>query len=312
MSEKLNIFSAFDGIACGYNALLDAGFEIDNYYASEIDTAAIKVAKYNHPDIKEIGDITDIDFGNYSTDIDILLGGSPCIDLSRCGKREGLYGKYSSLFWYFVDALKIIKPKYFLFENVASMEDIDKNIISKALGVKPIMIDSALLSAQHRERYYWTNIPNVEPPEHTHVYMKDIIARDYESEEDKVHFLNRAVDWIPEDKIKRKELMPIRIGTLSGLSHAQSNRVYSLEGKSVSIVANSGGSGGKTGLWKIDTEDGYILRKLLPVECERLQTLPDNYTLVNGVSTTQRYKLINNGWTVKIISHILKNLKGVV
>jgi len=310
--KKINVFSCFDGIACGYEALLKAGVEVNKYYASEIDPYCIKVTKHRHPNIIQIGDIKKVSFEIYADKIDLLIGGAPCIDLSICGKRKGLKGKDSSLFWYFVEALEIIKPKYFLFENVASMDDKYMAIISKALKVKPIKIDSALFSAQHRERLYWTNIPVEIPEENKDIYVKDIIARDYESEIDKVHFLNRPVDWIPEEKLKRdKILMPLRIGSLSGLKHSQSNRVYSLEGKTVSLVANSGGSGGKTGLYKIDTEDGYILRKLLPIECERAQTLPDNYTKVEGISNTQRYRMINNGWTVDVIAYFFKELKGM-
>ena len=309
----LNVMSLFDGIAGGYLSLKRAGFKIDNYYASEIDPNCLKVVeklnKSNSPEIIQIGDVREIDFKKYrGKDINLLLGGSPCQDMSRCGKREGLAGNRSSLFWYYVEALRTLHPKWFLFENVYSMSEEDKQTITSVLNVEPIVIDSAWVSAQHRLRYYWTNISQRKPLPDLDLKVKDIIARDYESKEDSVHFLNRPVDWIPEEKLRKDKFMPLRIGSLSGLKHSQSNRIYSLEGKTVSLVANSGGSGGKTGLYKIDTEDGYILRKLLPIECERAQTLPDNYTKVEGISNTQRYKMINNGWTINVIAHLLRGI----
>ena len=155
----MKVLSLFDGISCGLVALENLGFNIEEYHAYEIDENAIKISNKNHPNIIRHGNVLDTDYREYEG-IDLLLGGSPCQDLSisKAG-REGLKGSKSSLFWKYKEALDNAKPKYFLFENVASMKDVDKNIISEALGVKPVLINSASFLPQNRERYYWTNIP---------------------------------------------------------------------------------------------------------------------------------------------------------
>ena len=155
----MKVLSLFDGISCGLVALKNIGIPIEAYYAYEIDENAIKISKKNHPEIIRCGDVLTADFTEYEG-IDLLLGGSPCQDLSisKAG-REGLNGKKSSLFWRYKEALDLAKPKYFLFENVGSMRDADKAIISSALGVEPVMINADRFLPQNRERYYWTNIP---------------------------------------------------------------------------------------------------------------------------------------------------------
>ena len=373
--EAINVLSLFDGISCGQVALERAGIPIRNYYASEIEENCIKITQKNHPETIQLGDVRSIDLLKFTQIpsneyvIDLLIGGSPCQDLSIAGTRQGLDGSRSCLFWEYVRALKIVKPKWFLFENVASMKKEDKDIITNALGVEPIMINSALVSAQTRKRLYWTNIPHVEQPEDRHIYLKDILKSGV-APQNKSYCLTETYhkaclsDFvkkhtrtmigeplkIPEatkkgfaeiqqgecvdltqlnSKTRRGRAMkeksncvtasniqyyqylgkaPIRLGHLEGRSNAQANRVYSIEGKSVCLNANGGGGGAKTGLYKIDLPDGeYIIRKLTPVECERLQTLPDNYT--EGIPNSSRYKAIGNGWTVEVIAHILKGIK---
>lgn len=245
--------------------------------------------------------------------LDLLIGGSPCQDLSIAGTRKGLEGNRSCLFWEFVRVLKTIKPKYFLFENVASMKNEDKEIITKTLGVEPICINSALVSAQTRKRLYWTNIPNVQQPENRGILLKDILESGI-APQNKSYCLTETYHKASFSDFVKKHTrtmiaMPIRLGLLEGRSNAQANRVYSIEGKSVCLNANGGGGGAKTGLYKIDLPDGeYIIRKLTPIECERLQTLPDNYTA--GISNSSRYKAIGNGWTCEVIAHILRGLKN--
>ena len=172
------------------------------------------------------------------------------------------------------------------------------------------MINSALLSAQQRKRCYWTNIPGVCQPEDKGILLKDILESGI-SWQDKSYCMTASYDgavfWNTMQRSQRSMIAePIRIGQYG--NGGQGQRIYSVRGKSVTLSANSGGQGAKTGLYKIDLPDGdYIIRKLTPVEAERLQTLPDNYT--EGISKTQRYKCIGNGWTVDVIAHILKGLK---
>lgn len=172
----MNVLSLFDGISCGQQALKELEIKVDNYYASEIKDIAIKVTTENHPNTIQLGDVTKIKIigdqficekgVSVFTGIDLLIGGSPCQDLSSANKvRDGLKGSKSMLFWEYVRLLKEVKPKYFLLENVARMKKEDKDIISKELGVEPIRINSSLLSPQLRDRLYWTNIPNVTQPE---------------------------------------------------------------------------------------------------------------------------------------------------
>lgn len=158
LKDGINVLSLFDGISCGQVALERAGIKVNNYYSSEIDKNAIKITMANYPDTIQLGDVRNIDVKKLPK-IDLLMGGSPCQDLSCCkNNSEGLKGKKSGLFFEYVRILKEIKPKYFLLENVASMRDDDRDIITSIIGVKPIMIDSADFSAQVRKRYYWTNI----------------------------------------------------------------------------------------------------------------------------------------------------------
>lgn len=172
----MRILSLFDGISCGQLALRRAGVRIDKYYASEIDKFAIKITQTNFPNTIQLGDVNDIDFTKFIGKIDLLMGGSPCQDLSVAKQnRKGLEGERSGLFYKYIEALTTIKPKYFLLENVASMKKKDKDTITSIIGVEPVMINSALVSAQQRKRYYWTNIKGIVQPEDKRIFLKDII-----------------------------------------------------------------------------------------------------------------------------------------
>lgn len=324
----MNVLSLFDGISCGQVALQRAGIKVDKYYASEIDKYAIQVTQKNFPNTIQLGDVNNYEQWDLSQ-IDLLIGGSPCQDLSICKKdRKGLDGERSGLFWRYVDCLRKFKPKYFLLENVASMPKEAKELITETLGVEPIMINSALVSARQRKRLYWTNIPNVVQPKNKHLVVKDILldivelskdlvivdnticinsqsgsrngARKHPSVADRIYAINGKNPSL-NSSYQTNIAIPVRIGQIG--KGGQGERIYSVHGKSVSLNANGGGRGAKTGLYKIDLPDGdYIIRKLHPIECERLQTLPDNYT--DGISNSQRYKCIGNGWTIDVISHI--------
>ena len=325
----MKVLSLFDGISAARQALKELNIDCE-YYASEIDKFAIQVAKANHPDIIHIGDVKNLfkyhhfNDGRYSQfynmkrgDINLLIGGSPCQDLSIAKKdRKGLEGNRSSLFYEYLRILNEVKPKYFILENVASMSKESKEIITKELfGIEPKLINSSLLTAQNRKRYYWVGKlvdgkyqkVKIEQPEDEKIYLKDIIE-DGIAYQEKSHSLTAsyygAVFWNSIIK-KQKTMIPIRLGHFN--KGGQGDRIYSVKGKSVCLSANGGGRGAKTGLYKIDLPDGdYIVRKLTPTECCRLQGFPDNY--VSMVSNTQGYKGLGNSFTVPVIKHIINNL----
>ena len=322
--KPIKVLSLFDGISCARVALERAGIPVEVYYASEIDKYAIQISKKNWIDIFHIGDIKNIKYDNermlpyglgwgigdnVPKGIDLLIGGSPCQDLSIAKKnRKGLSGERSSLFWEYVRILKEVKPKYFILENVNSMPKEAKDLITKTLGVEPIMINASLVSAQNRKRLFWTNIPNVTQPEDKGIFLKDILENGTVD-----RFKSYCIDanywkgasWKQYKEKGRRQL--VKLGDIFP-SGAQAGRVYSSNGKSVALSALGGGSGAKTGLYvtKHTHETGAELeaiRKLTPIECERLQGLPDNYT--EGVSNTQRYKCLGNAFNVDVVAHIL-------
>lgn len=292
----MKVLSLFDGIATGRLALERAGIPVDVYYASEIDNYAIQIATKNYPDIIELGDITKINFTDEKfKDIDIIIGGSPCQDLSNYkydrGEVTGLNGEKSGLFYFFITALRTIKPKYFLLENVASMEDRWRDLMSEILGVQPIMINSALVCAAERKRYYWTNIPNVTQPEDKHIFLKDIVLDNV----DEKYYYTKYPITVHDGDAKVKATIHLN-------GHRQAKEVYGLNHKCNTLLCD--GNGGNL-VKKIYQNER--VRKLTPIEYERLQTLPDNYT--DGVSNSRRYSAIGNGWTTDVISHIFKGLK---
>lgn len=209
----------------------------------------------------------------------------------------------------YVRALEESQCRYFLYENNYSIHQNIKDEISKMLGVKPVMINSALVSAQNRKRCYWTNISNIHQPEDKGILLIDILESGV-SWQNKSYCMTASYNGaVIRNTLERKQRTmiaePVRIGEYG--KGGQGQRIYSVRGKSVTLSANGGGRGAKTGLYKIDLPDGdYIIRKLIPIEAERLQTLPDNYTA--GISNAQRYKCIGNGWTVDVIAHILGGL----
>lgn len=337
----INVLSLFDGMSCGQISLGRLGIKIDNYLASEIDKYAISITKKNFPNTIHLGDVTKV----YGSDcyriaegkIDLLIGGSPCQGFSYSGKKLNFEDPRSKLFFEFARILKEVKPKYFLLENV-KMKKESQDVISDYLGVEPIEINSSLLSAQNRRRLYWTNIPNLTTPEDKGIVLKDVLERNpnnttFMSKKFKDRFERYNIDFLSGEESKAKCLCAreyekngkqgnyldtSKLIFLEGLEEGrrlhdgkslsrnfrEGHRIYSSEGKSACLTSNSkGGPGGYSGLYK----DKSLIRKLTPIECERLQTVPDNYT--EGVSNTQRYKMLGNGWTVDIICHILKNME---
>ncbi len=301
----MNILSLFDGISCGRVALERAGIKIDKYYSSEIDKNAIKVSKKNYPDIIQLGDVKNVESKNLP-DIDILMGGSPCQGFSFAGKQLNFDDERSKLFFEFVRLLKEINPKYFLLENV-NMKKEYQNIISDYLGVEPIKINSSLISAQNRVRLYWTNIPNIAQPCDRKILLKNII--DYNIKTTDNYYLEKHKDYIKkhgnklivEEATKKgfTEIFPDQAVDLSFIK-SKTRRGRKMEFKSNCLTYTK---------FEYCWFDGHDLRLLTPIECERLQTLPDNYTKVEGLSDRKRYSLLGNSWTVDVISHILSFIK---
>lgn len=302
----MNVLSLFDGIRCGRVALERAGIEVDRYYSSEINPYAIKIADKNYPQDTDnkLGDVTKIskEVLEGLKNIDLVIGGSPCQSLSSCNVhlKDGEYGVNgngkSNLFWEYVRILKQIKQMNpnvkFLLENVGSAKNEDINIINNELGIKGLKFNSELLSAQNRNRIYWTNIEFKVPSVRNENYMQDIL----ESKVDDKYYLSEKMyscilspatkGWQSgKMEIDLKIARPLT-ATMHKMHRADTDNYITTEYKPF----------GKTNI-----------RRLTPLECERLQTLPDNYT--QGISDTQRYMAIGNGWTVDVIAHIFKGLK---
>jgi len=437
----MKVLSLFDGMSCTQIALKNLGIKVDTYYASEIDKYGIQIAKKNFPDTVHLGDVKDIK-GKDLPEIDLIVAGSPCQGFSFAGKQLAFDDPRSALFFEFVRILKEVKPKYFLLENVRMKKEFQA-VISEQIssiypectngglfGIEPILINSALLSAQNRNRLYWTNIPNIEQPEDVGLVLRDVLEDfptkefyagkelqknyaggnqlnpDYKSQCNTIHDIDKksptisagthgyangyisekandelkkmttkdgkayaltatyqgAVAW---NSIERKQRTmvptyntPKQVGTAADLKgYDIIKRIYSEDGKSPTLTTMGGGhrepkvavkggairgrayddkgkrldKNGKSVASKtkqmlevrkdyksnaITTvqkdsiavkEEELTWRKLTPLECERLQTVPDNYT--DGVSNTQRYKMLGNGFTVRVIEHILKNME---
>ena len=286
----MNVLSLFDGISCGMVALERAKIPVERYVAYEIDENAIKISKKNYPQIEHCGDVTTADFTQYHG-FDLMIGGSPCQDLCSMGSHKGLAGEKSSLFFEFARALKEVNPKYFLLENNDSMTNENEEIITKIMGVEPIMIDSADFTAQHRKRLYWTNIP-VREWEIKNILLFDVA----QSVEEKREFLitEKVNKYLSEEYKGRK------------IQKNVSASIRKLCGKSRCLSTRSCDIGSNSGLCLFQNGEYYVAT---PIECERLQTLPDNYT--EGISNTQRYKCLGNSFTVDVIAHIFKSLKEV-
>jgi DNA-cytosine methyltransferase len=339
----MNVLSLFDGMSCGQIALNRIGIVPGKYYAAEIDKYAIQVTQANHPGTIQLGDIGywrswDI---NWSS-LDLVTGGFPCQAWSMAGKQLGDKDERGMLFWVMLDIMKHAKqanPKIkFLIENVKMKKEFEDYIThhtEQALGeVNKVLINSALVSAQNRNRFYWTNW-HVEQPEDKSIVLADVIETngegylkshgEYKPKTDKSNCIDanyhKGVDNHGQRTVIKHET-PQRVATASDIKgHDYNKRINSVHGKCPTLAASSGGnlepkidirnksktvrSGGRGSYdrheW--DSISNCHYRKLTPTECERLQCVPDNYT--NHVSNTQRYKMLGNGWTVDVIAHIL-------
>jgi len=305
----MNVLSLFDGLSCGMIALERAGIEVNNYYSSEIDKYAIKVSEKNYPNIIRLGDITqwhswDIDWPS----IDLILAGSPCQGFSFAGKQLAFDDPRSRLFFTFVDILNHVKSKNpktkFLLENVRMKKEF-REVITNFVGVEPVEINSALVSAQNRKRLYWTNIGKIEQPEDKKTMLSDIIDFGFVDRE-KSYCLDanyfKGTNLVQYLTKCRRQVVFNYSSSGRGNGKVEHRFYESLKGKAHTMTKTGYTRRAFTGVI-----DDMVIRKLTPIECERLQTIPDNYT--DAVSNTQRYKMLGNGWNVDTIVHILKGLK---
>jgi len=360
--KPINVFSLFDGMSCGQLALQKAQVPVGTYHASEIDKWAMKVTTKNFPFTLHMGDITKLEDWRLKVirdevGIDLVMGGSPCQGFSFAGKNLNFEDSRSKLFFDFVRVLKILKPKYFLLENVRMKKE-SQDVISEYLGVEPIAINSNLVSAQNRHRLYWTNIP-FSIPDDKGIILADILE-DGVTDREKSHCLDanyfkggnlksyfqkhrrqlvfnnkggairgrydkngkikQQLELRPDDKTNslttvQKDNVVVRVPELKSAfgaciqvgeadlkGHDIIKRVYSPKGKAPTLTTMGGGHREPKVI-----VDELTWRKLTPLECERLQTVPDGYT--EGVSNTQRYKMLGNGWTVDVVAHILKGIR---
>lgn len=335
----MNILSLFDGISAGQVALQRAGIAVENYYASEIDKYAVQITKNNHPNTIQLGDITkwrewDIDWSS----IDMVIGGSPCQGFSFAGKQLNFEDPRSKLFFDYLDICNHVadhNPKMkFLLENVRMKQEY-QDVISEFLGVSPMFMNSSLISAQNRPRLYWTNIENVIQPEDKGILLRDIILKDVEYKyyltDQAIDYMNRLRNGKPRWEYHKNPIdgkaacltanmykgvpygvLRIPEATKQGyvdinpnegvdltFPNSKTRRGRRMEDKSNCLTATT---------YDYCWYDGFICRKLTPIECERLQTFPDNYT--EGISNSQRYKSLGNGWTVDMIAHIFSHINN--
>ena len=345
----MNVLSLFDGISCGRIALERAGIHVDSYYASEIENSSILIAISNYPDTIEIGDVSKVTYENgilytekgdfYVGHIELLIGGSPCTDFSSIGYANGMksgqteilsleqylelksqgvqFDGQSYLFWEYVRILHEVNPDYYLLENVVMSKKWQK-IIDDTMGLSPININSALFSAQNRPRLYWTNIEGIKPPANKNILLKDILDKNASKKDvSQCQTIQKSFSklvakygYIPhvfnsynlseiKDKacaLSRGDMVTSSCATLIFVKckdgvHSVNNNV--MDGKYPVILCD--------GL--------YNLRKLSLREMERLQTLPDGYTDIEGVSLQKRSAAIGNGWTVDVIAYIMSYLR---
>ena len=286
--ERMKVLSLCDGMSCGHIAFDSAGIKIDKYFAAEIKQIGIKVTKYNYPDTIHIGDVNKITYkdgilhtenGDFKTDIDIVILGSPCQTFSVAMKKElrvGLLNKEKSgLFLECYRILKEVNPKYFLMENVARMKADEINFITDMLGVESIRINSKLVSAQLRDRLYWTNIPNVTIPQDKRITLQSILTSGFTDREKA-----RALLVSDSRPLTTKEKMIHRYKT----------------------------TGFTTLVWEEQGNDNTV-RYMNQTELERCQTVPEGYT--KCLTRNEAADVLGDGWTVDVIAHIFRGLMTV-
>lgn len=354
--QPITVLSLFDGMSCWRLALERAGIPVASYYASEIDKYAMQVSKKNYPSIIHIGDVSKCEYRYMSgskkhqwyyllgepnsdplwtnmrrTDIDLLIGGSPCQWFSNAGKGLNFEDHRSKLFFEFVRTLNEAKPRFFLLENVPMKEEWIKIINQHLWGIQPMVINSSLVSAQSRERLYRVGKREGERykmiyiplPEDKKLTLKDILQDKVEES----YYINQ--EKVQNTDTKQANFLKKILLNINPSGKGMNGNIYNPEHKSPTLTTNKGEwikiiqlPRGKNiwgimenktptlsaNLWQHNNllQEWYRVRRLTPIECERLQTLPDNYT--EWVSNTQRYKMLGNGWTVDVIAHIFREM----
>lgn len=317
----MNVLSLFDGMSCGRITLSELGIPVEKYYASEVDKFAIKATMQNFPDTIQLGDVRELEVSRMDK-IDLIIGGSPCTNLSMSGKRKGLSTKegmevldlqtylelkengfefegQSYLFWEYIRIYHELiergdNPKFFL-ENV-EMGKKWESVFNETMGRKGIHINSALVSAQNRRRIYWTDIhDDIPQPEDRGILLRDIL----EEEVDEKYFLSDKMIECLKGRVKTEKFR-------AGIVKEQRKNIQQLEpredGKTNCLTTVQ-----KDNLALVDNGN-FRIRRLTPTECARLQTIPEWY-IWDGISDTQRYKMLGNGWNVETIKHIFKYIK---
>jgi len=326
----MNVLSLFDGISCGRLALQRAGIEVENYFASEIDKFAMQVSMANWPEIQHIGDVCGVHAADLPK-IDLLIGGSPCQGFSFAGKGLNFDDPRSALFFEYVrilnEAKKINPDIIFLLENVPMKREYQM-VISKYLGVEPIEINGALVSAQNRRRLFWTNIKAqpfnlfgdivsmIPQPKDRGILLKDIL-QPVEEVDKKYYLSGKRLERMLATQGKYTQLNGEKSYCVTNRNTANWNGDFlkiaadgtmsANQEKAGCFTAGGHSAGNHSDMDFIFTEETSQYRRLTPVEVERLFTLPDGYTSV--VSDSQRYRCMGNGWVVDVISHILIHIQ---
>ena len=301
----MNVLSLFDGLSCGQIALNRAGIKYDKYFASEVDKHAIKVTQHNHPNTIQLGDVTQIK-GQDLPQIDLLIGGSPCQGFSFAGRQLNFDDPRSKLFFEFVRLKNELNPKYFLLENVVMKQEF-QDVITEYMGVKPIKINSNLVSAQTRERLYWTNIPNVNQPESLGIKLEDILedigpdGNYYDKKKlNKATILGRRLNEHGKRDDYNKSIPIAQCLEVRATNRDKSNCITTVAKDNVLTTL-------PIGRHRDAFKNKLPFRYYTIKEYCRLQTVPDNY--FDGVaSENQIRKMIGNGWTVDVIKHIFAKI----
>ena len=330
----MNVLSLFDGMSCGQIALTNLGCFPAKYYASEVDKFAIQQTRHVFPDTIHIGDVTKVDVSKLDK-IDLIIGGSPCQSFSFAGKQAGMattenieitdldqyldlkimgfeFTGQSYLFWEYMRILTEVR-KYnpdvkFLLENVVMSKKWEA-VLTNAIGVDPVKINSNLLSAQNRKRLYWTNIAEITQPKDEGIFIRDILE---DNVDEKYYVSDRALAGvINREKTKGfggRVVSPDGKANTLCVSNGSRDRNLIIAASRERVCEDGKSNCLTTGRKKENPliENRGTLRRLTPLECARLQTVPDWYEWI--VSNTQIYRMCGNGWTVRVIEHILKNL----
>ena len=287
----MNVLSLFDGMSCGQIALNKAGIKYDNYFASEIDKYAIQITQKNYPNTIQLGDVNNINIKKLPK-IDLIIGGSPCQGFSIAGNKLNFEDERSKLFFKFMEIKEKLNPKYFLLENVKMRKDITDEI-DNYIGIKRLFINTVNFSPMVRKRYYWTNL-KVDKLPNKDLKIIDILDNEI-FDRDMNFFFDRTIH---EPSTSYDNIITINPRDRNGKQTWQRGRVYDINGKCPTICAS---------LFDLNiSKDHKSWRKLTINECEKLQTVPLNYT--EGIPYTQRGKMLGNGWTVDVIAHIFKNI----